>query len=399
MFMGPITFKLLPNIAFLSRLILAFFIFNYSVLLAQNKSIVLLNDPEIQFEVTEAMNQMYNFQFLKADSQFYIMKRKYPNHPLPFFLLGYSQYWRIMPNEESENFDPKFMAYMDTVIDLADKIYSKDNKNFEALFFLAGANAFRGRRLSDREKWTAATFAGRNALKYLRLSREYNELSPEFLFGEGLFNYYSAWIPENYKALKPLMWFFPKGEKKTGIEYLKQASSNAFYTRVEAQHYLTRILIFEEKRDAEALPIIQYLNKTYPSNPVFHRLYARLLFSMGSNVDYEKVSLEILNRINEKWPGYEETSGRYASFFLGWTYRYTDREKSKIYFKKSIEYSEKIGAVTMNYYYYSLSALAKMADEDKDKQAAKIYYKKIKDNAGRSHEMHKEARKYLKEND
>jgi len=95
-------------------------------------------------------------------------------------MLGYSQFWRIMPNEDLTTYDESFYAYMDTVLDLAKEMYHRDDKNFEAIFFLTAAYAFKGRLLSDREKWTPAVFAGGNALKYLKIGREFNSLTPEF---------------------------------------------------------------------------------------------------------------------------------------------------------------------------------------------------------------------------
>ena len=360
---------------------------------------MLLTDPEIQFEITEEVNLMYNFQFAKADSQFLLLKKRFPKHPMPYFMLGYSQFWRIQPNEEVKIYDDKFYAYMDTVITLAEKMYRKDNKNFEAVFFLTAAYAFKGRLLSDRENWAGAVLAGSGALKYLKISREYNTLSPEFLFGEGLFNYFAEWIPENYKAFKPVMWFFPKGDKAQGIRLLKDACNNAFYTRTEAQHYFIKIMLFEEKKDVDALPVIKYLRTTYPDNPVFHRLYARILFNMGNYSDCEPVALDILQKVADKKTGYEAVSGRYASFFLGWIYHYKDKNNAKKYFQQSVDFSEKAGALKMNYYLYSLSALAKMAEEDKDKAKALFYYEKIKNNAGRKNEMYKQAKKYMDAND
>lgn len=357
----------------------------------------LINDPQLQFEITEAMNLLYDFKFPEADSAFRVFRDRYKNHPLPYFLLGYSQYWRTQPNEDITDFDPKFYAYMDTVIDLSEKIYSKDKKNFEAIFFLTAAHAFNGRRQSDNKEWRRATVSGSKALNYLELSREFNELSPEFLLGEGLFNYFAEWIPENYKAFKPVMWFFPKGNKQKGIQFLKQCAENAFYTRTEAQHYLIKIYLYEEKKDSEALPIAQYLHQLYPNNPVFHRLYARTLFALGRYTECQTVSEGILTQIQNGRYGYEAISGRYASFFLGWINRYKNRELAKTYFETSIVYAEKVNAVKMNYYLLSLDSLAQMAEEDKETDKAIIYYEKIKKYADKNGDLYKKAQQKVKQ--
>jgi hypothetical protein len=131
-----------------------------------------------------------------------------------------------------------------------------------------------------------------------------HSLSPEFLFGDALYNYYSVWIRENYPILRPIMIGFKKGNKEEGIEQLREVANNAFYTRTEAQLFLMRILALDENDTRGALQIAEYLNKTYPDNPYFHRFYARLLYNSGRRNKMEIVCLSILKRIDSKMPGY-----------------------------------------------------------------------------------------------
>lgn len=366
-----------------------------TVLLVNNgfsQTQMLITDPEIQFEITEEMNLMYNFKFEKADSQFQILKKKYPKHPLPYFLLGYSQFWRIIPNERNLIYDTKFYAYMDTVIQFADDLYDKDAKNYEAIFFLTAAHAFKGRRQSDLEKWVPATNSGRKALKFLHKGQKFEEFSPEFLFGEGLYNYFREWIPENLKAFKPVMWFFAKGNKKLGIEQLKKCGENAFYTRIEAQHYLAKIYLFEENRVADAMPLAKYLHETYPENSVFHRLYARLYFQNGNTSMAEQISRTLLKRVVENKTGYEAEDGRFATFFIGWNNLSKNRDTAKYYLEKSVFYCEEAKANKMNYYFYSLDELAKIEDAIGNKQKAIEYRKKILDNASKRNDLYKSSK-------
>ena len=180
----------------------------------------LLMDMNVQIDATQAVNDMYNFKFKKAKKQFIWLKQKFSDHPLPYFLLGLSQWWKIIPNLNNETFDFKpldniFHAYMDTAIVKAEKIYKNfsGNLKIEAAFFLGGAYGFKARVYSDRKMWRKATFASKNAFHYLQESKGHNDLSPEFLFGEGLYNYYAVWIPENYFWLRPIVALFPDGDK------------------------------------------------------------------------------------------------------------------------------------------------------------------------------------------
>jgi len=115
----------------------------------------LLNDLIMQIEVTQAVNDMYNFKFDLAEKQFYWVMQKYDWHPLPYFLMGLSTWWKIVPNYENTQYDDKFFAYMDSTIQKAEELYSVDSTKIEGSFFLSAAYGFKGRILSERKKWSA----------------------------------------------------------------------------------------------------------------------------------------------------------------------------------------------------------------------------------------------------
>jgi hypothetical protein len=373
--------------------------------LAQNPqkkdtTIILLADTRIQLECTQALNDLYNFKFDKAESEFRKLKVEYGWHPLPYFLMGLSEWWKIMPNTKDTSHDDKFLAYMDSTIDIAERLYDDYPANkIEASFFLSAAYGFKGRLYSDEERrsWTKAASAGKDALDYLEDSRGYHNLSPELLFGDALFNYFSVWVPENYPSLKPIMWFFPKGDKALGLKQLKEVSYNAFYTRTEAMVWLMRILNSYENDQQQALQISKYLNENYPDNPFFHRYYARMLYSTGRYNESEVVCKSILNRIDSTMLGYEATSGRYAAFFLGQIFdsrkNYSEAEK---YYKLCVKYAEQIGAQESGYYLYSLIALGEICQREERMDEAKKYFQLVKKHASRKDDAFKDAKRRLK---
>jgi hypothetical protein len=359
----------------------------------------LLLDKGLQFRITEYVNSMYNFDFATAERGFLVMKHTYPEHPLPDFLIGLSQWWKIAPDLENTQYDKRFLSYMDSSIYKAEKILKSDAENKEAAFFLAAAYGFKGRLHSDRKNWTKATFAGKNALKYLEMSRGEEELGPELLLGDALFNYFSVWIPENYPLLKPILALFPKGDKQLGLEQLEDVAKNAFYARVEAQYFLFRLYSSEEKKPYEALNITEYLHNKYPNNAFFHRFYARQLYAVGRGVDAKDESLEILKRVEDKQTGYEANSGRYAAFFVGQYYeRVNQTADAKKYYKKAIAFGEESESQESGYYLFSLLNLGKIATKENDKPLAKKYFKEVKKYAKRKHPAHQEARDFMKKN-
>jgi hypothetical protein len=366
----------------------------------KDTTIVLINNIALQIEISDALNDLYNFKFEKAEQQFRWFKQKYKWHPLPYFLLGLSEWWKIMPNTKEKKYDDRFIAYMDSSIMIAENLYKKvPEYKIEAAFFLAAAHGFKGRLYSDEERknWGKAAVEGKSALNYMDVCREKDYLSPELLFGDGLYNYFSVWVPENYSSLKPIMWFFRKGDKKLGLEQLKEVSYNAFYTRTEAMVWLMRILNSYENDQVRAFQISEYLHQTYPDNPYFHRYYARVLYSRGYYPELEIQCKQIITRIDSAKIGYEATSGRYAAFFLGQLYENQRKlDDAKKYYTLAVKYAEEIGATESGYYLFSLIALGEINEKQGNKAEAKRYFQEVKKKAGRKDEAYKDAKKRLK---
>ena len=358
----------------------------------------LLLDKDIQLELDGAVQNLYNFKYDKAEKQFRSLRRRYPHHPMPYFLLGLSTWWKIMPtNFQTKQYDKIFYAYMDTANTYSEQLAKADPKNYEAYFFLSAANGFDARLNAERHNWSRATFSSKRSLKYLQKSREANGLSPEFLFGEALFNYYAVWIPENYPLLKPVLLFFPKGDKKLGLEQLRNVANNAFYTGVEAKVFLMRILHNEEHQTAAAMPIARELAKKYPDNGYFERFYGYLCFDQAQFAECERVSRDILDKISTGMPGYEASSGRYASYFMGYLmqYKYKDLAKAKDYYQRCIVFAESNGETEGGFYLFANASLAKLADQASDADAARRYYAVVADKADHKSPQYKDARTWL----
>lgn len=359
---------------------------------------MLLLDKNVQIDATQAVNDLYNFKFEKAEQQFRWLKQKYGWHPLPYFLHGLSQWWKITPNVDNTEYDQAFYAYMDTAIFLSQRLFDLNNNNIEAAFFLAATYGFKGRLYSERGNWRKAAGAGRNALKFLEISKGNEDFSPELLFGDALYNYYSVWIRENYPLLRPIMMLFPKGDKELGIKQLREVANNAFYTRTEAQFFLMRILSTEEGDQLGALQISEYLAATFPDNPYFQRYYARLLYTTGRLRKAHKISMDIINKIERGETGYEQVSGRYAGFFLGQINQAFGKiEESKYYYNRAVTFSEEIEAYESGYYHHSLLNLGRIAVKEGDNEKAKNYFKLVKRHAKRKSSAYQRSKEEIKQ--
>ncbi len=359
----------------------------------------LLLDKDIQTELEGAVFNLYNFKYDKAERQFRSLRRRYPNHPMPYFLMGLSTWWKIMPsNIANTQYDKIFFAYMDTAVTKGEAMYRADSRNYEACFFLAASYGFDARLHAERRDWRKATVGAKRSLDYLDKSKEANGLSPEFLFGQALFNYYAVWIPDNYPLLKPVLLFFPKGNKQLGLQQLRNVADNGFYVGPEARVFLMRILMNEEDKPEEAMPIARYLATTYPDNGYLQRIYANACFRQGEFRECERVSRDILEKLNQGLPGYEANSGRYATYFLGYLMqnKYKDFTKAREYYQRCIVFAETNGETKYGFYVFANLALARLADRGKDVTAARRYYGVVLDKSDHDSEQYKEAKAYLK---
>ena len=369
---------------------------------------ILLSDLTIQIECTEAVDALYNFDFETAEQQFLWLKQQYPTHPLPYFLMGLSQWWRIMPNDIVTKYDDAFFAYMDTSVTFAEKLYKEDKNNPEASFFLAAAYGFKARLQSDRNNYTSAAFTSKKSLNYLHDERDENEeLGPEFIFGDALYNYFREWIPENMPKLKPILLFFKKGDKELGLKQLKNVADNAFYTRVEAMTFLMRIYNDYENKRNEAMQYSQYLKNTYPNNPYFERYYAKVAFTKGELGECYNVSTDIINKVDSGYVGYDDESGRVASYFLGYINMRLQKDTvaATTNFKKTIAYSDALAKIDdkvldRGYYLNAVNSLAVFAKKRGDKEEALKYYQLYLETADKKDDAYfKEAKEYVKQNE
>ncbi|MHA8067233.1 tetratricopeptide repeat protein [Aquirufa sp. ROCK2-A2] len=358
---------------------------------------MLLLTAEVQIEATNAINLMYNFKFPEAEREFNYLKIKYPTHPLPDFLLGLIQWWKIVPNPANEVYDDRLVEYMDASIEKAETIWD-DTENPEAAFFLAAAYGFKGRLHAERKHWTRATLAAKNALKYLENSRNFAEFSPELMFGDGLYNYYYHFIKQNFPLLRPVLWLFPKANKNQGIKQLEQVSYQAFYTRTEARYFLLQIYAMEGMSE-KSYELAKYTHENFPDNPFFERYHARSAYMVGKLDEAIPICKSILAKIDQHQPGYEAVSGRYASYILGYyqLYIFKNLEEGKKYFNQCVEFSEQSGTKDSGYYWASLLGLARVAFQQNDFDKSVDLCKEVIDKAEKKSSQHTEAKKLLSE--
>jgi hypothetical protein len=362
---------------------------------------ILLTDPRIQLECLEAVDSMYNFNFEVAEKQYNWLRQKHPEHPLPYFLLGLNEWWKILPNEYVKDYDKTFEDFMGLAIQKAKVLYKENKLNPEATFFLSASYGFKARLNAERGNYPAATLNAKKSLNYMLENQEANpDLVPEFMFGTALYNYFRGWVPENKKFMKPVLIMFPKGDKELGIEQLEEVSTESFYTRIEAMRYLIKIYSTYEKEYYKAWEYIKYLHKLYPKNAYFTRTFVKIAFKTRKNTECIQACKEAIIYVENHTIGYESETGRICSYILGYYYdQMKQYNKASFHFKECLRYTELPNAYSTGYTVLGVQKLAEYAIQKSDYQAAFRYYLKIKElSKNKKNESFKEAKKYIKKN-
>ena len=279
-----------------------------------------LTDRDFDFHTKQGIDRVYNLEFDQAEVEFHYLITTHPEHPAGYFFLAMVDWWKISLDFDNESFDDKFLNELDVVIDKCDSILDKNPDDVTALFFKGGSLGFRGRLRANRGSWIKAANDGRLALPIVRHAYSIAPDNDDILLGMGIYNYYAEAIPEQYPIVKPLMLFFPSGDKKKGIEQLTIAAEKAKYAAVEAEYFLLQLNYTHERQYEKALEIALKLFNRYPRNVVFHRYVGRCYISLGKWENAHAVFREILSRCDGSgggMTGYTDSSKREALYYIG----------------------------------------------------------------------------------
>ena len=113
------------------------------------------------------------------------------------------------------------------------------------------------------------------------------------------------------------MIFFPSGDRKKGLEQLRQASLHAKYAQVEATYFLMQNYFTYEKDYASALELARKLHEIYPNNSMFYRYLGRCLVSTGYLGEANDIFIDIINRYTHQQFGYDMYDAREAYYYIG----------------------------------------------------------------------------------
>jgi len=177
-------------------------------------------------------------------------------------------WWRININPESRALDERFTTRAAAAVAENTAWTEREPSRAEAWFYLAGAYAplvqwkiLRGERVS-------AARDGNRIRAALERALELDPSLDDAYFGIGLYHYYAAVAPTYAKFLRWLM-LMPGGDRARGLGEMTRARSGGGVLAGEADYQLVFVYLWYEHRVADALTLLDGLDRRYPSNPLF----------------------------------------------------------------------------------------------------------------------------------
>lgn len=352
--------------------------------------------------VNDGIKQIYNIKFTEAEKTFRSVIADYPNHPSGRFFLAMIDWWKILLDPDNESYDEIFFQKLEDVIYQCDQLLDKNPKDVDALFFKGGSIGFRGRLRAFRESWLKAADDGREALPIVEEAASLDPNNMDVQLGFGIYNYYAEVIPNENPLIKPLMIFFPDGDKEKGIQQLKSTAFNGKFAKYEARYFLMTLYYRYENNAIAADDYAKLLLNDFPDNPVFEKWRGRIAVRRGDYVLADSLFRDVLLKADKNYIGYDSPNSlRESSYYVGNNLKNSGQlDSAKVYFERCITESKKIDeeGEESGFQVNAVLFLAQMAENLSKKDEAIRLYEKLLDmnDYGRSHSIAENSLKNLR---
>jgi tetratricopeptide (TPR) repeat protein len=195
-----------------------------------------------------------------------------------------------------------------------------------------------------RESWFKAADDGREALPLVELAHKLDPENVDVKLGFGIYNYLAAVIPDKYPIVKPVMLFFPTGDKELGLKQLREAASIGKYSSNEAKYILVTFFYYFENDMNTAELYARQLYDFFPDNPVFERWRGRIAVRKTEWETVDKIFKNVLKKADKNQEGYNTPMvKREANYYIGQNLKNNgDIAGAFSYYKKCIDDSKLI---------------------------------------------------------
>ena len=271
------------------------------------------HDARIQYGI----DLIYSLEFDRAEAFFDSVIVAETDNPVGYFFRAMTAWWRVLIDLDDRSHDEAFYQHLKQCIKICDQRLKEDPNDFDAILFKGGSIGFRGRLRGDRGQYLKAANDGRRCLPLLKRSRTLEPDNKDILFGQGIYNYFAAVVPDQFPIVKPIMWLLPDGDKEEGIRQLEEVAREGRYARTEALYFLAQIYRLFEKDNQRALPYMEALFQSYPQNALFQRYLARVRVETGHWDEALPLYKDYIQRYAANQTGYHIRGSIEAHYYIG----------------------------------------------------------------------------------
>lgn len=245
-------------------------------------------DKEIEDMAVKGLDKSYDFKWNDAEQIFEKMVTKFPQDPRGYHYLASIYLWYYLSSKEKDDYE-NFFKYSDTAIEKGNDLIEKEPENKDLLYIIGDDYTFRAIVFSRAEHYLDAAWATKKSESYLKKVIEIDSTYYDAYLGLGLYNFAIGQIPSAFKWALSLAGI--DGDKSEGIKYIRQCAKNGYFSKIDAQYYLSQILaeVLFDYNTAENY--LKNLIQRYPNNLIFNYSYASLEIKMH-NLDQAQRILE-----------------------------------------------------------------------------------------------------------
>jgi len=232
---------------------------------------------------------IYKEDFKTAEETARKLVKKYPENPAGYFFVAATldAWMAFYFDKKKEN---EFYKFCDLALEKGEKIVAKNPKDEWTLFFMGGAEGYKGTYEARYERWiTAFRYGWRGVSTLLKLVDMKSDIV-DVNYGVGSYDYWRS-------AMINTLWFMPKikDKREDGIKRLIIAAENGMLTKLTAHTALIEILL-NENRSADAIVYADKMLSQYPVSAQLMWGKARSLYGLQQFDESRLYFTKVLSR-------------------------------------------------------------------------------------------------------
>jgi hypothetical protein len=334
-----------------------------------------LQDQQVFDKIKKGVVCIYNFQFEEASEISDYLGKKCQECALFYLFKGMEIYWQNFPLTPGSKNAEIFENYLEKGISLSEGKLKKNESDAEDLLSGLGSAGLLLLYYADNGLSGKVISLAPKTYQWVMKSFAYTKTYKDFYFITGLYNYYREAYANAHPIYKPVLVFFPHGNKKLGLKQLKIAADSSVFLAAESMIFLAGIYQDFERDPVYAITYSKKLKETFPDNHEFKIQYVRDLLVIKKFGEAES----LLNSLP-----YESLNKFYQSqidVFRGviQEQKYKNPKLAEQLYWSGINKAESYGPIGAEYTSYGYFGLTRINNAMGKNKNAKQYHKKARE--------------------